>query len=87
MKDEKFIRLLSFIMSSKNRPKVLKALVKPSTPTSLHQSTKINIKLVSRALKELSEAGLVVCRTPEAKKGRIYTLTKEGTELLEHFKE
>jgi len=87
MKDNKLWKSLSFVMRSKNRINIFKTLVTPQTPSSMSKKNNLNIKSISRTLIELSKEGLVECKTPEAKKGRIYALTKKGEELLEYFKE
>ena len=78
---------LSFVMRAKNRKIVLKSLVTPQTPSSIRERTKLNIKVVSRALKELSREGLITCKTPNLKLGKIYVLTKKGREILKMIKE
>lgn len=87
MKEDKLWNSLSFVMSSKNRTKVIKALITPQTPSSLKNKINLDIKSVSRALMEISQEGLAECKTPNAKKGRIYILTEKGKKLLEYFKE
>ena len=77
----------SFLLSSKERKKIFLALMKPKTPTQIAKEVKKGVPQVSRTLKLLVEEGLVECKTPEARKGRIYAMTKEGEKLLEHFKE
>jgi len=87
MSDDNLWKSLSFVMRSKNRIKVMKALVVPQTPLSASKKTNLNIKSVSRALIELSKENLVICKTPNAKKGRIYVLTDKGKKLLKYFRE
>jgi len=77
----------SFVISSKERKKIFLCLVKPKIPTEISKELKKSVPQVSRTLKLFVNRGLVECKTPEAKKGRIYALTKKGEELLEYFKE
>jgi DNA-binding MarR family transcriptional regulator len=73
----------SFVVRGQNRRKVLLALEKEKTPTQVAEETKLNLSHVSRALKELTERGLVECVTPEEKVGRIYRATPEGETVRE----
>src|SRR5437870_9541545 len=74
----------SFVVSSGYREKVLASLApKPKVPSQLAEETDLRIVHVSRALRELSDRGLVECLTPEVKaRGRLYGLTPDGAALL-----
>ena len=74
----------SFVVSSGYREKVLVSLApKPKLPMQLAEETNLRIAHVSRALRELSDRGLVACLTPEVKaRGRLYGLTEVGAGLL-----
>src|SRR5438128_12114655 len=74
----------SFVVSSGYREKVLSSLApKPKVPRQLAEETDLRIVHVSRALRELSDRGLVECLTPEVKaRGRLYGLTPDGAALL-----
>lgn len=79
----------SFVVSSGYRERVLSSLAaKPKLPMRLAEETDLRIAHVSRALRELSERGLVVCLTPEVKaRGRLYGLTEIGAALLSSMNE
>ncbi len=77
---------ISFIISSEYRKKILKMLENPITPTKLSKELNINKTHVSRALKELTEQNLVNCLTPNAQKGKIFVISKEGKEILKEIK-
>jgi len=74
----------SFVVSSGYRERVLTSLApKPKVPRQLAEETDLRIVHVSRALRELSDRGLVECLTPEVKaRGRLYGLTPDGAALL-----
>ena len=58
----------SFVVSSGYREKVLTSLApKPKVPRQLADETDLRIVHVSRALRELSDRGLVECLTPDVK--------------------
>ena len=75
--------LLGYVKASTYRKKVMNALKgKKLTPSELAKETGIPLPHVSNTLEELSQKDLVVCLTPELKKGRLYDLTKEGRSVL-----
>jgi predicted transcriptional regulator len=65
-------------VSSQHRTKILLCLRSPSTPKDLASMTGLYPGHVSSALKELVKLGLVVCRTPELRKGKLFELTDLG---------
>mgnify|MGYP001563296319 FL=1 len=71
-----------FVLGSKNRTIVLKMLDKPQIPLQLSQKTDLGMNMTSRALRELEKEGIVKCKNPEAKIGRIYDLTILGKDIL-----
>lgn len=73
---------LSFVLSSESREKILKALESPNTPTRIAKETETSKAHVSRTLKEMEEREIVELKTPEKRKGKIYTLSEEGEEIL-----
>ena len=79
---------LSLIKSSEYRYKILKAIGNNVImPIEISKAIKIRLNHVSMYLKELKEAGLVKCLNEENKKGRLYTLTKLGKEVLEKYEQ
>jgi len=75
--------LLGFVLASDNRMKVMFALEGSfATPTQISESTSLRIGHVSNILIDLRKMQLVVCRNPEAKRGRIYSLTDKGNMAL-----
>ncbi|MCK4496823.1 MAG: winged helix-turn-helix transcriptional regulator [Candidatus Aenigmarchaeota archaeon] len=78
---------LSFILSSEKRGKVIKCLVHPTTPTMIAKETGISKAHVSRVLKKFMDMGLVECKTPKKRKGKIYVLTTKGKGVINHLSE
>jgi len=74
--------LVSFVKRSKYRELVLKAIEKPSNPTKLKKELDIDKAHVSRALSNLIEKKLAICLTPEAKKFKLFQITKLGNKIL-----
>lgn len=76
----------SFVIRGKTRKRIFLALENPKTPSQIATELRLSTTHVSRALKELSDKGLVKCLTPAEKFGRIYDLTPTGRKLLNVFK-
>ena len=77
--------LVSFVKRSKYREMVLKAIEKPSNPTKLKKELNIDKAHVSRALSSLIDKGLAVCLTPDAKKFKLFQITKKGIKVLKEL--
>jgi predicted transcriptional regulator len=78
---------VGFILSSEYRKKILFALEDTvKTPKELSKLTNIQINHVSNILKELLDKSYTECKNPEARKGRLYTLTIKGKDLLKKIK-
>ncbi|HYS70957.1 MAG TPA: MarR family winged helix-turn-helix transcriptional regulator [Thermoplasmata archaeon] len=77
----------SFVVSSGVRERVIASLAgTPKVPKQLAVETGLRIYHVSRALRELSDRGLVECLTPANKgRGRLYALTDDGSGLLDYL--
>lgn len=59
----------------------------PKTPSSLVKISGKHLSHISRALRELTEKGLIECLTPDLPKSRIYGITNKGKEVLKKLKE
>jgi len=78
--------ILSYVFSSELRLKTLVELSKSKyTPKQLSLSLKQPISHVSKALKELKVKGLVECLTPSRKKARLYSITRNGNQVLDEI--
>ena len=73
---------VGFVSRGKNRIEIIKLIDKPQTPSALCQRTKLNMNLVSRALRELEKEGVVECKNPKETMGRVYDLTELGRKVL-----
>lgn len=75
--------VVSFVMSSKPRFKVLIVLFQgKTTPSKLVDALALPASHVSKALSELSKKGLARCLTPERRKTKFYEITEEGTKCI-----
>lgn len=82
MCDIVFWKRYSFVKRAKNRLKVLRALEIPLSPSDVTPLTHLGRNIVSRALAELENEGLVECKTPGIKVGKIYVITTIGKTVL-----
>lgn len=79
---------LAFILASQYRKKVILTLrEKPMTPIMISDKTELYLSHVSLTLNQLEKKGLVVCLTPNVRKGKLFDLTKDGKNILNHLKE
>lgn len=68
-----------FAIASRIRKDVLLTLdKKPSLPSELTKSLNLDKSQVTRALRELEKKKLVVCLTPNNRKGKVYKISHEG---------
>jgi predicted transcriptional regulator len=76
-----------FVISSRYRQKVVRNLMHgPKTPKQISVETGLYLSHVSKTLNELSSLEIVTCLTPDLKRGRIYELTKDGSEIAKYLK-
>jgi DNA-binding MarR family transcriptional regulator len=79
--------LLGYIIASPNRRRVAKLLYnKHLTPAQISKHSGIRIGHISNILSKLKNKGIVVCRNPDAKRGRLYSLTKRGLIIIDGLK-
>jgi len=75
---------LGFIKASEHRKKILLSLRdNPKTPKELVKETGFYISHISYDLRELSESGFIECKTPNLKKGKLFSLTELGKKIVE----
>jgi len=74
--------LVSFVGRGRTRRLVLKALIKPYSPTDLAKQLDLDRGTISRVMIELTEKGLVECLTPDEHTGRYYRITETGKKIL-----
>jgi DNA-binding MarR family transcriptional regulator len=74
--------LVSFVARGSLRKKVLKALLRPNSPTELARILTTDRPSVSRTILALEKVGLVECLTPNEKLGRFYRTTETGKKVV-----
>jgi predicted transcriptional regulator len=77
-----------YVVASDYRKKIVSMLAKgEKTPAQMAEEAGIYLSHVCATLSDLTKKGLVTCLTPTLRRGKIYSLTKEGREVLEKLKE
>jgi len=79
--------LISKIKRGKNRKIIFLAIDKPMMPSEImlkvyNKRSNTYFNVVSRALKELVDLGVIKIINEKEKTGRIYVLTKKGKEII-----
>ena len=83
MTEEEKLILAAWVMRSTYRVKIMTVLNKHSTiPTVISKETQINKHHVSNVLHDLKEQSLTKCLNESESKGRSYTLTDMGKEII-----
>lgn len=80
--------IISYIMASKYRKSILQLFSEFSSiyPTMIKKKTKLRIEHISKILKEFMEKKIIVCLTPNAKKGKMFEITPLGKEIIAYIK-
>lgn len=81
---------VSFVQRSANRERILRVLVesgRPMTPTELGEETGVVVKTASRAVRSMTDHGLVECVNPGAPRDRRYRPTSDGREVVARLEE
>lgn len=78
-----FFKMLGFVAASNNRKKVLRAL-KGGDKNSSEISKELGVKTqtISKSLRQLNNAGVIVCIDEEKKKNRTYHATDIGIDII-----
>ena len=88
----KLFELIGYIKRGKNRLRVFTELDKPMLPSELTKNiygkiSNTHFNIISRALSELNNKGLVEIINPNDKTGRIYQKTKLGERISRKIKD
>jgi len=85
---EELVKGIALITRSKNRKNILIYLEKGiKTPSQIAKNTNIDNSHVSKYLKSMKEAKLIVCLNEEDTQGRLHKITDLGKEVLKYIKE
>ena len=88
MKIKDDMRIISLLLRSKKRVEVLKSLeFEDKIPSRIGKDIGDNSNHVSKYLKTLKDAELVVCLNEEDARYRFYSITDKGTYYLNQIKD
>jgi DNA-binding transcriptional ArsR family regulator len=77
-------RLLGRVLASDHRLRALKLLAERiMTPAEIAQNLHLERSHVSKTLRELRDLGLVECKNPTLRKGKLFSLTARGRQTVE----
>ncbi|MBR0271037.1 MAG: transcriptional regulator [Methanobrevibacter sp.] len=84
--DEEFLELVAYVRASNRRKDIIKFLSYDlKTPTEIGDALDIRTNHISNILADLRKKNLVVCATPNVRKGRLYKLTDNGNKVLKYL--
>lgn len=84
--DEKFLELVAYVRASNRRASIIKYIdYNLKTPKEIGDALNIRTNHISNLLADLRSHGLVVCVTPNVRKGRLYKLTDNGNKVLKYL--
>jgi DNA-binding MarR family transcriptional regulator len=71
-----------YTIASTYRTKIVSALLeRPKTPKELAKELNLYLSHVSSTLSELLDKDIAYCINPSQRRGKVFTLTKEGKEV------
>ena len=84
--NDELLKLTSFVQISKYREKTLKSIGdEVKIPTNIAKDSGIRTNHISKVLSELKSKEMVECINEEARKGRLYSLTDTGKDVLDYI--
>ena len=88
MCNEKFFEQVAYVLASKHRTNIVFSLEKGLlTPTQIGKEINLSPNHTSNLLKQLTDFEVVYCATPKIKKGKLYSLTESGLEVLKYIQQ
>ena len=84
--DENLLELVAYVRASDRRKSIIKLLeYELKTPKEIGDALNIRTNHISNLLSDLKKHGLVVCATPNVRKGRLYKITDDGNRVLKYL--
>ena len=81
-----YIKALAYVKRTKNRQEIVNIIANTrKTPSEIREIMDVDFSLVSRALWDLRDNDIVICRNPEERIGRLYELTDTGLKIYEEL--
>ncbi len=84
--DGDFLELVAYVKASNHRKNIIEYLnYGLKTPKEIGVALNVRTNHISNLLADLRKHNLVVCSTPNVRKGRLYELTENGIKVLEYL--
>jgi DNA-binding MarR family transcriptional regulator len=81
------LTLVGKVLASPRRLRVLTTIQEGVvTPKMISTRLSMPTSHVSKVLRELERLGLVECKTPDLRKGRIFSITSSGSQIMQTVK-
>lgn len=85
--EDKLLELVAYIKASEHRQNIVKYLGDElKTPSEIGEKLDIRTNHISNLLADLRKQDIVLCATPNVRKGRLYKLTDTGKRVLTFLK-
>ena len=85
--DNQILELVAYVKASEHRQNIIKYLGNDlKTPSEIGDELNIRTNHISNLLADLRKNDIVLCATPNIRKGRLYKLTDTGKEILTFLK-
>ncbi len=80
--DDKFLELVAYVKASEYRKEIIRFLLYDlKTPKEIGDRIDVRTNHISNILADLRRQDLVICATPNVRKGRLYKLTEKGNRV------
>ena len=80
------MELVAYVRASQHRTNVIKFInYDLKTPKEIGDALGVRTNHISNILASLRNHNLVVCATPNVRKGRLYKLTDDGSKVLKYL--
>lgn len=84
--NNEFLELVAYVKASNHRKNIIEYLnYGLKTPKEIGVALNVRTNHISNLLADLRKHDLVVCSTPNVRKGRLYELTENGIKVLEYL--
>jgi predicted transcriptional regulator len=84
--DKNFLEMVSYVKASNHRTNIVKFLQYDlRTPKEIGKELNVRTNHISNLLADLRKKGIVVCVTPNVRKGKLYKLTEDGFNVLKYL--
>lgn len=85
--DEVLLEKIAYVLASEHRKNIILYLDdEMHTPKQIGDAINVRTNHISNLLAQLRKKDLVYCATPKIRKGKLYTLTEDGTSVLNYIK-